>query len=112
MENRYTGLNKEPTTNCNVLQIVRLAGLFCIQRWIMDKTKFRKTIYVAFFVSIAAQINLNILTEGFIVALSVMVMAIFIYCYEDLSAAYIACLSGVLSAILSITSYAKLNVSG
>ena len=102
MENRYTGLNKDPTTNRNVLQIVRLAGLFCIQRWIMDKTKFRKTIYVAFFVSIAAQINLNILTEGFIVALSVMVMAIFIYCYEDLSAAYIACLSGVFSPLFRV----------
>lgn len=68
----------------------------------MDKTKFRKTIYVAFFVSIAAQINLNILTEGFIVALSVMVMAIFIYCYEDLSAAYIACLSGVFSPLFRV----------
>ena len=68
----------------------------------MNYDRLRKTIMVAFFVSIAAQIRLNVLTEGFIVALSVMVMAIFIYCYEDLSAAYIACLSGIFSPLFRI----------
>ena len=61
----------------------------------MDTKKIRKTLIVAFFVSISAQIHFDVLTDGFIVAMSSVVMAIFIYCYEDLTAAYIACMSGI-----------------
>ncbi len=68
----------------------------------MNTKKLRKTIYVAFFVSIAAQIHFSFLTEGFIVAMSSIVMAIFIYCYEDLTAAYIVCLSGIFSPLIRL----------
>ena len=47
--------------------------------------KIKKTIYIAIFVSLASQIRFNFITDGFIIAMSVAVMAIFIYCYEDLS---------------------------
>ena len=62
----------------------------------MNPKTIKQTILVAFFVSIALQIHFNFLTEGFIIALSSVVMAIFIYCYVDLSAGYIAILSGFL----------------
>lgn len=68
----------------------------------MDTTKLKKTIIIAIFVSAAAQIHVDFLTEGFIVAMSSVVMAIFIYCYEDLSAAYIACMSGIFSPLLRL----------
>lgn len=60
-----------------------------------DSTK--KTIYIAVFVSLASLIRVNFIAEGFIIAMSVLVMGIFIYCYEDLSPLYIATLSGVFS---------------
>ncbi|MBQ6621207.1 MAG: hypothetical protein IJH75_00025 [Mogibacterium sp.] len=68
--------------------------------------KKRKTIYVAAFVSISSLISFDFLTdvtEGFIIALSVVVMEIFIYCYEDLSALYIAVLSGIFSPLFRMT---------
>lgn len=63
----------------------------------MDKTK--KTILIAIFVSLAAQIRFNFITDGFIIAMSVLVMAIFIYCYEGLSPMYIAFCSGIFSPL-------------
>lgn len=57
------------------------------------------TIYITAFVSLASLININFIPEGFIVAMSVLVMGIFIYCYEDLSAMYIAALSRVFSPL-------------
>lgn len=68
----------------------------------MDRNKFKKTIIVAIFVSAASQVRFNFLTEGFIVAMSVMVMAIFIYCYEDLSAMYIAFCSGIFAVLFRL----------
>ncbi|MBQ9015978.1 MAG: hypothetical protein IJ109_07620 [Firmicutes bacterium] len=68
----------------------------------MDGRKIQKTFMIAIFVSIAAQIHIDFLTEGFIVAMSSVVMAIFIYCYEDLTAAYIVCLSGVFSPLIRL----------
>ena len=68
----------------------------------MDSSKFRKTVTVAIFVSLASQVRFNLLTDGFIVALSVMVMAIFIYCYEDLSALYIAFCSGIFAVLFRL----------
>ena len=65
----------------------------------MESKKIKKTILIAFFVSISAQINFEFLTEGFIVAMSSVVMAIFVYCYEDLSPAYIIILSGIFSPL-------------
>ena len=65
----------------------------------MDLKKLRKTILIAFFVSLAAQISFGFITEGFIIALSSVVMAIFIYCYEDLSPTYIIILSGIFSPL-------------
>ncbi len=61
-----------------------------------------KTISVAIFVSLASRLSFEIITDGFIVAFSVVVMAIFIYCYNDLSPAFIAMLSGVFSPMLRI----------
>lgn len=62
--------------------------------------KLRKTIYIATFVSLAAQIHFNFITDGFIVAMSILVMGIFIYCYKDLSPLYIAVCSGIFSPLL------------
>ena len=73
----------------------------------MNPKTIKQTILVAFFVSIASQIHFDFLTEGFIIALSSVVMAIFIYCYVDLSAGYIAILSGIFSpAFRLIVDYA------
>lgn len=68
-----------------------------------SSSKLQKTIITALFVSFASQIRFHFLTEGFIVALSVLIMAIFIYCFEDLSAMYIATLSGIFSPMLRFT---------
>lgn len=68
----------------------------------MDKVKIKRTIILAIFVSAASQVKFNFLTEGFIVAMSVMVMAIFIYCYEDLSAMYIAFCSGIFAVFFRL----------
>ena len=65
----------------------------------MNREKILKTISVALFVSMAALIRFNFITEGFIVAMSVLIMGIFIYCYEDLSPMYIAALSGIFSPL-------------
>jgi len=64
--------------------------------------KIKQTITVAIFVSLASQVRFNLITDGFIVALSVMVMAIFIYCYEDLSARYIAFCSAIFSPLFRL----------
>lgn len=64
--------------------------------------KVKKTIFIALFVSLAAQIRFNFITDGFIVAMSVLVMAIFIYCYEDLSPRYIAFCSGIFSPLFRL----------
>ncbi|MBQ9059649.1 MAG: sensor histidine kinase [Firmicutes bacterium] len=68
----------------------------------MNTKKLRRTIYIAFFVSLSGQIHFGFFTEGFIVALSSIVMAIFVYCYEDLTAAYIICLSGIFSPLIRL----------
>lgn len=65
--------------------------------------KAKKTLYVAIFVSLASMIRVSMITDGFIVALSVLVMAIFIYCYEDLTPLYIAFCSGIFSPLLRLT---------
>lgn len=66
----------------------------------LNKNKIKKTIIMAFFVSLAGQMQLDVITEGFIVALSVLVMGIFIYCYEDLSPMYMAFCSGIFSPLV------------
>lgn len=74
--------------------------------------KAKRTFIVAICVSSASMIRLNVITEGFIVALSVLVMEIFIYCYEDLAAGYIAVLSGIFSPFfrLMITFFQEDNL--
>ena len=67
------------------------------------KDRILKTILVAVFVSLASQIRFHFITEGFIVALSVLIMEIFIYTLEDLSAIYIATLSGIFSPLVRFT---------
>lgn len=64
------------------------------------KNKLLKAIMVAVFVSLASQIRVHFIAEGFIVSLSVLIMAIFIYTLEDLSAFSIAALSGIFSPFL------------
>lgn len=64
--------------------------------------KVKKTIFIAIFVSLAAQIRFNFITDGFIIAMSVLVMAIFIYCYEDLSPMYVAFCSGIFSPLIRL----------
>ena len=62
--------------------------------------KIKRTVYIATFVSLAAQIHFNFITDGFIIAMSVLVMGIFIYCYKDLSPLYICVCSGIFSPLL------------
>lgn len=62
--------------------------------------KIKKTIYIAIFVSLAAQIKFEFITEGFIIAMSVLVMAIFIYCYEELSPMYVTLCSAIFSPLI------------
>lgn len=62
--------------------------------------KIKRTIYIATFVSLAAQIHFNFIADGFIIAMSVLVMGIFIYCYKDLSPLYISVCSGIFSPLL------------
>ena len=64
------------------------------------KNKLLKAIMVAVFVSLASQIRVHFIAEGFFVSLSVLIMAIFIYTLEDLSAFSIATLSGIFSPFL------------
>lgn len=64
--------------------------------------KIKKTIFIAIFVSLAAQIRFNFITDGFIIAMSVLVMSIFIYCYEDLSPTYVAFCSGIFSPLIRL----------
>lgn len=62
--------------------------------------RMKKTLLIAVCVSLASQVKFDFITEGFFIAMSVTVMAIFIYCYEDLSAAYVIFCSGICSPIL------------
>ncbi len=64
--------------------------------------RFEKTLLIAVCVSLASQVKFDFITEGFVIAMSVTVMAIFIYCYEDLSAVYVILCSGFSSPLLRI----------
>lgn len=61
--------------------------------------KVKKTLYVAVLVSLASQIQFNFLADGFIVAMSVVAMSIFLYCYEELSPITIGICSGIFSPL-------------
>lgn len=66
----------------------------------MNAGKRRKTFLVAAFVSLSSLVSFNFLTnltEGFIIALSIVVMEVFLYCFEDLTPMFVAGLSGILS---------------
>lgn len=70
---------------------------------ILEKNiKIKKTLKIALFVSLASLIKLDFIADGFIIATSVLIMAIFIYCYEDLSALYIACCAGIFSPVFRL----------
>lgn len=66
----------------------------------MDKAK--KTLKIALFVSLASLVKFDFLVDGFIVAMSVLVMAIFIYCYEELSVIYISFCSAIFSPLFRL----------
>ncbi len=69
----------------------------------MEKSnKLQKTLKIALFVSLASLIKFDFIVNGFIIAMSVLIMAIFIYCYEDLSALYISCCSGIFSPLFRL----------
>ncbi len=69
----------------------------------MESTnKLQKTLKIALFVSLASLIKFDFIVNGFIIAMSVLIMAIFIYCYEDLSALYISCCSGIFSPLFRL----------
>lgn len=57
---------------------------------LMKSQKIKRMILVAVTVSASSLVSFNLLNGGFIVALSVLVMGIFIYCYRDMSGQYIA----------------------
>lgn len=63
---------------------------------------FKKTIKIALFVSLASLVNFDFIVDGFIVAMSVVVMSIFIYCYEDLSVIYISFCSAFFSPLFRL----------
>lgn len=64
--------------------------------------RIEKTLLIAVCVSLASQVKFDFITEGFVIAMSVTVMAIFIYCYEDLSAVYVILCSGFCSPLLRL----------
>lgn len=66
----------------------------------MDKTK--KTLKIALFVSLGSLVKFDFLVAGFIVAMSVIIMDIFIYCYEDLSVIYISFCSAIFSPLFRL----------
>ncbi|MDY4061173.1 MAG: ATP-binding protein [Anaerovoracaceae bacterium] len=74
-----------------------------MKEWIskrIDKEKVKSTLLVAIFVSIASQISFHIFSGGFIVALSVLIMAIFMYLLDNVTPTYIAICSGIFSPLL------------
>ena len=66
----------------------------------MDKTK--RTLKIALFVSLGSLVKFDFLVAGFIVAMSVIIMDIFIYCYEDLSVIYISFCSAIFSPLFRL----------
>ena len=62
----------------------------------------KKTVKIALFVSLASLVNFDFIVDGFIVAMSVLVMEIFIYCYEELSVIYISFCSAVFSPLFRL----------
>ena len=66
-----------------------------------NRNILKKTLKIALFVSLASLVRFELI-NGFLVAMSVLIMGIFIYCYEDLSALYIACCSAVFAPLLRI----------
>lgn len=68
--------------------------------------KLKRTLFVAIFVSLASQVKFNFITDGFIVAMSVVVMSIFIYCYEELSPVYVGICSGIFSPLFRMATMA------
>ena len=63
--------------------------------------KTRKTILIAVFVTFASRlyVDMSFIAEGFIAALSIAMMAIFIYSYEELSPLYICFFSGIFTPL-------------
>ncbi|MGN0712629.1 MAG: ATP-binding protein [Anaerovoracaceae bacterium] len=65
----------------------------------LNHTKLKRIAVVAITVSASSLVSFNILTSGFIVSLSVLVMGIFIYCYRDLPGQYIAWIAAICSPL-------------
>ena len=63
----------------------------------MNIKKLKRILLVAITVSASSLVSFNIVTTGFIVSLSVLVMGIFIYCYRDMRGHHIAWLVAVCS---------------
>lgn len=63
---------------------------------------FKKTIKIALFVSLASLVNFDFIADGFIVAMSVLVMEIFIFCYEEIPVIYITFCSAVFSPMFRL----------
>ncbi len=73
-----------------------------MKEWIserVDKEKVKSTLLVAIFVSMASQISFHIFSGGFIIALSVLIMAIFMYLLDNVTPTYIAICSGIFSPL-------------
>lgn len=68
----------------------------------MNSTKLQKTLLVTIAISVSSQISFNLFTDGFIVALSPLVMGIFIYCYWELTGLYIAWLAAIFSPLFRL----------
>ena len=65
----------------------------------MNVKKLKRILLVAITVSASSMISFNILTTGFIVAMSVLIMGIFIYCYRDMKGHHIAWMVAVCSPV-------------
>ncbi|MEG0918772.1 MAG: ATP-binding protein [Anaerovoracaceae bacterium] len=68
-----------------------------------NRQKLKQTVQIAVFVSLGSLLQLDILVEGFIVGFSVVVFAIFVYSYVQLSPMYIAIMSGIFSPALRMS---------
>lgn len=69
----------------------------------MANTKLKKTILVTLTISVSSLINFSVLADGFIIALSVLVMGILIYCYLDLPGRMIAWLAAFFSPLFRLS---------
>lgn len=70
----------------------------------MSKIKLKQCAFVTLAISVSSLISFNMFTEGFIVAMSPLVMGICIYCYIDIPGRQIAWIAAIFSPLFRLIS--------